>query len=157
MYHQSQEFLETDLHGIKFDIDSMTKFIHQQGCSTIPAIFSTLYEENAKGEGETRWGDKIPWYLLQMPLILEMFPKAQFVHIIRDGRDVALSLFNRKQDFGVYNIFRAAEYWAIYLERGQELGAQLESSCRIQKCKAELRISHRYSCGKQTNRRIESL
>lgn len=128
MYRQSQEFLETDLHGIRFGIESMAKLIRQKDYLTIPDIFSTIYEENARGEGKVRWGEKTPWYLLHMPLLLEMFPSAQFVHIIRDGRDVALSLFNRRHDFGVYNIFRAAEYWAIYLERGQKIGDKLGSS-----------------------------
>lgn len=128
MYHLSADFLDTDLHGMRFDIKALSIELHAQGCDTIPKIIAGLFKKNAQGEGKARWGDKTPWYLLQMPLILEMFPRGQFVHIIRDGRDVALSLFNRKQDFGVYNIFRAAEYWAIYLERGQELGAALPSS-----------------------------
>jgi hypothetical protein len=128
MYRKSREFLETDLHGIRFEIESMTKLICQKGCLTIPDVFSTIYEENARGEGKVRWGEKTPWYLLHMPLILEMFSNVQFVHIIRDGRDVALSLFNRRHDFGVYNIFNAAEYWTGYLERGQKLGAQLKST-----------------------------
>lgn len=123
-----QDFLETELHGICFEIESMTKLLHQKGSFTIPAIFSTLYEENARGEGKVRWGDKTPWYLRHMPMILEMYPNAQFIHIIRDGRDVALSLFNRHYDFGIYNIYVAAEYWVTCLERGQELGAQLEPS-----------------------------
>lgn len=126
MHTRNREFLETDFHGIRFEVEPMTKLIHQKSSSTIPEILSTIYQENARGEGKERWGDKTPWYLLHMPLILEMFPNAQFVHIIRDGRDVALSLFNRRHDLGVYNIFNAAEYWTGYLERGQKLGAQLK-------------------------------
>lgn len=128
MHTRNREFLETDFHGIRFEVEPMTKLIHQKGSSTIPEILSTIYQENARGEGKERWGDKTPWYLLHMPLILEMFPNAQFIHIIRDGRDVALSLLNRRHVFGVYNILIAAEYWAGYLEKGQKLGTQLGAS-----------------------------
>ena len=125
MYRQSRDFLDTDLPGLRFEIESTSQLLHHKGCSTIPEVFSAIYEENARGEGKLRWGDKTPWYLLHMPTILEMFPAAQFIHIIRDGRDVALSLFRRSEDFGVYNMHSAAEYWSIYLVRGQALGSQI--------------------------------
>ena len=128
MYHQSRDFLETDLHGIHFEIESIIDLLHEKEMSKVQDVFSWLLMENAKGEGKSRWGDKTPWYLLHMPMILEMFPDAQFIHIIRDGRDVAFSLFGRKEDFGVYNIFRAAEYWSIYMEKGQEVGSSLPVS-----------------------------
>lgn len=41
---------------------------------------------------KTRWGDKTPVYGLHMPSIEKLLPEARFIHIIRDGRDVALSL-----------------------------------------------------------------
>lgn len=125
MKNQSQVFLETDLHGLSFDLDHMLDFLHEKKCSEVAEVFSVFFNENSKGEGKIRWGDKTPWYVLHMPLLLEMFPNAQIIHIIRDGRDVALSLFGRKKDFGVYNIFKAAEYWSIYLEKGQADGALL--------------------------------
>lgn len=42
--------------------------------------------------GKSRWGDKTPNYGLYAPAIRSMLPEASFVHIIRDGRDVALSI-----------------------------------------------------------------
>lgn len=38
-----------------------------------------------------RWGDKNNFYLNNMTEINEIFPEAQFIHIVRDGRDVASS------------------------------------------------------------------
>ncbi|MFF2518679.1 sulfotransferase family protein [Streptomyces sp. NPDC058086] len=39
-----------------------------------------------------RWGDKRPAYALHVAEILRLFPDAQFVHLVRDGRDCAASL-----------------------------------------------------------------
>lgn len=125
MYKQSAEFLDTDLHGLKFDIDTVATELHKQGRRTMQAIIAGLFELNARGEGKARWGDKTPYYVLHLSKLLEWFPDAQIIHIIRDGRDVALSLFARRDDFGVYNTHFAAKYWQQYVEVGREQGARL--------------------------------
>lgn len=56
------------------------------------AAISAIYETYAAGVGKPRWGDKTPMYMRHLPLIERLFPDAQYVHLIRDGRDAALSL-----------------------------------------------------------------
>lgn len=125
MYNQSRDFLEGDLHGVQFDIDALAREFYDERRYTIPAIISGLFTRNAQGEGKVRWGDKTPYYVMHIPKLLEWFPDAQIVHLIRDGRDVALSLFGRQHDFGVYNSYFAAEYWESYVERGRDAGRTL--------------------------------
>lgn len=125
MYRQSANFLDTDLHGVRFDIERLSKEFHAEGRNTIPLILSGLYEKNAQGEGKQRWGEKTPYYVRHMPLLLEMFPGAKFIHLIRDGRDVLLSLFGRCDDFGVYNSYFGAKYWEHYVATGQHWGKRL--------------------------------
>jgi len=125
MYTQSADFLDTDIHGINFDIDRLSNEFKQEGRNSIASIISGLFEKNAQGEGKQRWGDKTPYYVLHMKTILTMFPNAQFIHLIRDGRDCALSMFDREHDFGVYNTFFAAKYWEIYIELGRQMGREL--------------------------------
>ena len=125
MQDQSRDFLETDLHGLTFDIDSLASALHAQGRHTLPAIIAGIFEKNAQGEGKARWGDKTPYYVMHLPKLIEWFPDAQIVHLIRDGRDVALSLFGRQHDFYVYNSYFAAEYWESYVEKGHAQGRQL--------------------------------
>lgn len=43
----------------------------------------------------TIWGDKNIGSIALIPEIFELFPEAKFVHIVRDGRDVAASLSKR--------------------------------------------------------------
>lgn len=127
MHAQSRDFLESDLHGMRFDAGLLAAELHAQGRNSLPAIISGLFEKNARGEGKARWGDKTPYYVMHMQKLLEWFPTAQFVHLIRDGRDVALSLFGRRHDFGVYNAYFAAEYWESYIEKGRAQARTLPS------------------------------
>ena len=53
-----------------------------------------LYALYAARRGKTRYGDKTPNHVLYIPLFAGLFPEARFVHLIRDGRDVALSLID---------------------------------------------------------------
>lgn len=125
MYRQSADFLDSDLHGMKFDVASLAEELHREGRSSMSAIIAGLFEKNAHGEGKVRWGDKTPYYVLHLPKIMEWFPDAQIIHMIRDGRDCALSMAGRKHDFRVYNTYLAAKYWQQYVEVGQAEGRKL--------------------------------
>lgn len=50
-----------------------------------------FYQTYAERFGKARWGDKTPAYNLCMSTIDRFLPEAHFIHLIRDGRDVALS------------------------------------------------------------------
>ena len=60
------------------------------GMSTGAAI-AAIYDAYAAAAGKPRWGDKTPMYMRHLPLLDELFADAQYVHLIRDGRDAALS------------------------------------------------------------------
>ena len=125
MYRRNAEIMETDLHGIRFDAGLLAAELWNEGRNTLPAIIAGLFERNARGEGKVRWGDKTPYYVLHLRKIIEWFPGAQFIHLMRDGRDCSLSLINRRHDFNVYNTYQAAAYWKHYVEAGCEYGRAL--------------------------------
>jgi hypothetical protein len=87
--------------------------------------FYDLYAERA---GKPRWGDKTPRYTRKMPLIERALPEARFVHLIRDGRDVALSLM--EVHFGPDDVRGAAERWTQWIAQarrhGERVGHYLE-------------------------------
>jgi hypothetical protein len=60
----------------------------------IGAAIATVYEVYADERGKQRWGDKTPMYMQNLRLVERLFPDALFVHLIRDGRDAAMSFLS---------------------------------------------------------------
>jgi hypothetical protein len=50
-----------------------------------------VYQSYAEAQGKGRYGDKTPEYMQHLGLLDRAFPAAQYVQIVRDGRDAALS------------------------------------------------------------------
>lgn len=61
-------------------------------CRSAGDFLRILMETIAHKQGMTRWAESTPLHLLYLPLIKKLIPDALIVHIIRDGRDVAVSL-----------------------------------------------------------------
>ena len=59
--------------------------------STYRGFVGRLYLEFARLSGKSLGGEKTPDYVRHLPLLHALFPWVRSVHIIRDGRDVALS------------------------------------------------------------------
>lgn len=58
---------------------------------TLAAIVDLIYADQLLRTGKSRCGDKTPIYIEIVPQVLALYPKAKFIHLIRDGRDVAIS------------------------------------------------------------------
>src|SRR3712207_2484896 len=61
---------------------------------TAGEAISAIFETYAADRGKSRWGDKTPMYMQYLPLLERLFPGALFVHLIRDGRDAAVSFLS---------------------------------------------------------------
>jgi hypothetical protein len=84
-----------------------------------------VYALYASLQGKVRYGDKTPNYLLQLPFLSELLPEARFIHIVRDGRDVAQALV----DGGwTRRIEDAALQWELQTKRGRRAGSRLGPS-----------------------------
>lgn len=72
--------------------------------------FRAFYRLYAARLGKPRWGDKTPLYCRELDTIRRVLPEGRFIHIIRDGRDTALSL--RRMWFSPgWEIETQAAYW----------------------------------------------
>lgn len=86
--------------------------------------------ELARKQGVKRWAECTPDHLLYIDRIKQTIPDALIIHIIRDGRDVALSLDKQKwirplPGDGKKHLEVAALYWEWVVRRGREAGFKL--------------------------------
>jgi hypothetical protein len=58
--------------------------------ATLCALIYTAYSHQ-HSRSTTIWGDKNNFYIDFLPTLNEIYPEARFLHIVRDGRDVACS------------------------------------------------------------------
>ena len=110
-----------DVRGIPTTSDEILERVPEPTCrGLLYATFRLIAEKRNK----RRLAYKDPRDLSHLPIVAELFPTARFVHIIRDGRDVALSL--QKFRWGPTNLYSGCKYWATVTSKGRRDGAQLE-------------------------------
>lgn len=95
----------------KLDINVDQIFEDLQDIDYVKIIDSICLKRAGK-DGKNAWGDKTPDYTLDTEIIYKLFPDAKFIYIVRDGRDVALSLLEKP--WGPNNFVACAEYWKKY-------------------------------------------
>jgi len=89
-----------------------------------------IMSEMARQQGVERWADCTPEHLLHLDRIKETIPDALIIHIIRDGRDVALSTaklgyIRRAWWDKTPNVMVAGLYWEWMVRKGREDGRRL--------------------------------
>jgi hypothetical protein len=78
--------------ALKFDLDPVqVREIHQAAVSR-PAFIEAFAVLCMARSGKRRWAEKTPRNIRRLDVIFRHFPQARFVHVLRDGRDVACSL-----------------------------------------------------------------
>jgi hypothetical protein len=61
------------------------------------AFITELFERHGSALGKRLVADKSPRYVRNIPTLNELWPAARFIHLVRDGRDVGLSVLNWKK------------------------------------------------------------
>ena len=77
---------------------------------TIGSAFGTVFKLFAEKHGAARWGDKRPAYYQEVDVLLRLFPDAQIVHIVRDGRANVASL--KKMPWWPYDSIGSMAAWS---------------------------------------------
>jgi hypothetical protein len=54
-------------------------------------LLTELYTDIAYSQGKSIFAEQTPWYGQNIELLNQIFPQVKFIHMVRDGRDVALS------------------------------------------------------------------
>src|ERR1035438_6572537 len=99
-------------------------------CHSTADFLRILMETIARKQGVERWAESTPLHLLYLPLIKKLFPDALVVHIIRDGRDVTVSLnrigwikplpWDKKR-----RLLAPALFWRWIVSKGRKYGRQM--------------------------------
>ncbi len=115
--------------GLHLDIDT---FIQNLERRTYAEIIRLFYAEWAyfKDPNAMRWGGKTPDYSIHAAALHQLLPDAKFIHIIRDGRDVALSLFHLA--WGPKDAMLAAQHWQERVQAALAFGRQAGASCYLE-------------------------
>ena len=88
---------------------SVEAFCLEVPAPTLRDVITHLYRLYARQQGKPRWGDKTPQHTLCLGEIHGLFPEAQFIHLVRDGRDVAESL--SRVIIGKKSVLASARRW----------------------------------------------
>jgi hypothetical protein len=75
----------------RLGLDEGTVRTTAAGTRTFSELVAALYDAFGRARGKLLAGEKTPRYVRYLPLLHALFPAARVVHIVRDGRDVALS------------------------------------------------------------------
>lgn len=86
--------------------------------------FRAFYRLYAQRFSKTRWGEKTPGYVFSMRQIEEWLPESRFIHLIRDGRDVALSWRQTWFSPG-HDMKTLASHWKQSVMAGQDSGESM--------------------------------
>lgn len=116
-------FKNAKFRRVGMDEDRVRSELRASPPTSYPDAVRRVFMLFAEGKGKSRYGDKTPGYILEIPLLARLFPEGRFIHIIRDGRDCALSYAERP--FGPKTPVEAAIYWKRRVVRGRKAGRQL--------------------------------
>jgi hypothetical protein len=108
-------------------VDDVSAFYQALPEPTLRHLLNALYQKKVAEHGAVRWGDKTPTYVRYIAELNDIFPTAQFVHLIRDGRDAALSA---EKKWGHRRWYMDDCYllksWVRNVEGGRKAGESLE-------------------------------
>jgi LPS sulfotransferase NodH len=123
---QSKAFQMSDLNPDDIEAKVLAE------CRGASDFLRIVMDEVAHHQAVDRWVDSTPTNVPHMLRIAKDFPEARFVHIIRDARDVALSLDKRGWARPLpwdkrRSLLAAGLYWEWIVRLGREHGRALGS------------------------------
>jgi len=110
-----------------------------------PNFVTGIFDLYGQSQGKSLVGDKTPRYARRIGTLHALWPDARFVHIVRDGRDVCLSILTWKKaeralgrfsTWGEDQVMTAALWWEWHVrlcrEDGQSLAPKLYHEVRYE-------------------------
>lgn len=123
-YRRSRQFARSGLDPDDFFPRAMDR------CDTYMDLLCFFMESMTATQGKRRWAEKTPNHILYVAALARAFPDAKFVHIVRDGRDVALSqrsvdMTDQFHDDPLIQLVWGAKIWELLTTHGARSGRAL--------------------------------
>jgi hypothetical protein len=135
-------------YRMKQDRQDLEKMLGQTEPISYADFVSGIFDAYAEDHGKPLAGDKTPDYVRNLPVLHQLWPKAKFVHLIRDGRDVALSAINWKRKaaklrslfptWHEHPLATAAAWWKWHVAPARERGRSLGPTTYYELCYEKL-------------------
>jgi Sulfotransferase family len=119
---------------LKLSEDELTMLAGKANQISYPELVSLIFGLYGQTQGKPLVGDKTPAYVRSIQTLHKLWPSARFVHVIRDGRDVALSMMDwtkvhpKPGDFTTWeqdSVSTAAVWWELNVQLGRRAGKSL--------------------------------
>jgi Sulfotransferase family len=119
-----------------FDARTARVVCREFGITDAAGAMRVLAASQAVAQGKRRWGNKTPKALLHLAELAIVYPDAQFIHVIRDGRDSAYS----QARVSGRNVIQGALLWRTGIRTGRRAGSRL-GPCRYLEVRLEELLS----------------
>jgi hypothetical protein len=96
------------------------------GPPTLGSALEIAWRAYARRLGKPRWGDKRPGYVQHIDALLRLFPDAQIVHMIRDGRHCVAEL--KGTSWWRMGVYHAIATWTQAIDAGETAARRLTPS-----------------------------
>lgn len=112
----------TRFYDLGLDADATIERI-ATGPPTLGSGLHAVYQGYAARFDKPRWGEKRPAYIRYIGVLRRLFPDAQFVHLVRDGRDCVASLL--EMSWWPHGVRHAVATWAQAIDHGRRAARSL--------------------------------
>lgn len=97
--------------------------VRREAPATYADLIRRIYSLAAAQQGKARYADKTPMHVFHVHRLARLLPESRFVHVVRDGRDVATSYLGVR--WGPTTVEEAAVRWRRSVEAGRRAGRSL--------------------------------
>jgi hypothetical protein len=117
--------------------DSLLRLVGSGQRVSYPQFVTGFFDLYGEVQGKSLVGDKTPRYVRHLQIIHSLWPHAKILHIIRDGRDTALSILGwvrrgkrprgpaRFPTWAKHPVATVALWWEWHVRQGREAGMHL--------------------------------
>jgi hypothetical protein len=114
---------EKNFRSWHLDPSEVRQELIRRAPAPLAELVDVLFRMEIAGSGKPRWGDKTPLYYSCWRPLMALFHGSKVVHIVRDGRDVILSL--EKVGWHGPTASDRTRYWQERVKMAQEAAREL--------------------------------